>query len=232
MATVSLLAVNGSPKGRKSNTDRLLLPFLEGAAQAGADCEVIYAAEMQVQDCLGCFSCWGATPGVCVLHDDMPVLLKKILAAEVIVWATPLYAYGMTARLARIIERTLPLAKADIVSTDHGYAHPSRHEKRLARKVLISNCGFPDRRNFDALVATFEKYTAPTGLSASILCPMGGLLGVPQMASSISWYIDAVKQAGVEVVRDGTPSPATIATLEKPLMPPEAYIQMANSRSR
>ena len=70
-----ILAINGSPRGRASNTQRLVNAFFEGAAQAGAACETLFATELDIHDCVGCFSCWNKTPGVCVFKDDMPGVL-------------------------------------------------------------------------------------------------------------------------------------------------------------
>jgi multimeric flavodoxin WrbA len=52
---MNILAINGSPKGKYGNTDRILQPFLQGAAAAGADCETIYAKDLDVKECTGCF---------------------------------------------------------------------------------------------------------------------------------------------------------------------------------
>jgi len=96
---VKVLAINGSPRGPRGNTDRILQPFLEGAREAGAETETIYLKDKKINYCLGCFTCWTKTPGVCVHQDDMPKLLEKMRQAHVLVYASPLYIFTVTAQM-------------------------------------------------------------------------------------------------------------------------------------
>jgi multimeric flavodoxin WrbA len=91
---MNILAINGSPRGKNSNTDQLLIPFLKGAQEGGAIVEELYLSQKNIKGCQGCFACWVKTPGKCVLKDDMPELLDKVNAADVLIFGTPLYACG------------------------------------------------------------------------------------------------------------------------------------------
>lgn len=223
MYTKKILALNGSPKARNSNTNKLLKPFLAGAESAGAQTEIVYAADLDINDCLGCFSCWNKTPGCCILCDDMPPLLEKIKCADIIVWATPLYHYGMTARLKRIMERTTPLSKPYIVKRGDHYKHPPRYAEQNTKNLLIANCGFPERHHFKALMAQFELFS--TELAGAILCPAGEVLAHMDCA----WYYDALRRAGQEVVASGCISPETAAILSKDFIPLKVFLQQANA---
>lgn len=226
-----ILAINGSPRGRASNTQRLVTAFFEGAADAGATCETIFATELDVHDCVGCFSCWNKTPGVCVFKDDMPGVLEKMLDSDLVVWATPLYHYGMIARLKRIMERTLPLAKPWIVRDGKHYHHPERYPGRTPSNFLISNCGFPERLHFGALVEEFRLLAGdePQAFLGSILCTSGELLKIPELASRTSWYLDATRAAGKEMAQNRTISAATAEILERPLIDLQSFVVMANA---
>ncbi len=225
---MKILAINGSPRGKHGNTDRILQPFLRGAATAGADCETVYAKDLNVKECTGCFTCWQKTPGVCVFKDDMAELLLKMRCSDMIVWATPLYLFGMNVRLRRIIERTVPLYLPYMVKRGGRITHPPRFDDLPSKAVLISNCGFPERSNFDALVATFKKIHG-TSLSAAILCPGGELLGVEALQGQFEWYLKAAYDAGREMIETGQVSAKTTTLLEAPLAPVEAFVSMANA---
>ena len=102
---MKILAINGSPRGKKSNTDRILQPFLAGAREAGAETETVYLKEHKINYCLGCFNCWTVTPGVCVQKDDMAALLEKIRGVDMLIYASPLYIFNVTAQMKTFLDR-------------------------------------------------------------------------------------------------------------------------------
>ena len=229
---MKILAFNGSPRGTGSNTDKILLPFLEGAREAGAETEVVYLKGKKIEYCLGCFTCWTKTPGVCVHRDDMPELLEKIRPADVLVYASPLYIYTVTAQMKAFLDRHIPLLSPYIVKLGDQYIHPRRNEEEWPKKmVLISNCGFPEGHHFSALEEMFRCFNSgpDTELAATIFCAGGELLSQPAMQEHLQWYLDAAHNAGREVVEGGGIAPRTQAVLDKPLSEPEIYSQMANA---
>lgn len=69
------LVINSSPKGARSDCLKLTKAFVKGLE---TDAEILHAAELTIRPCTGCYTCWRATPGVCVHHDDMPEVLEKL----------------------------------------------------------------------------------------------------------------------------------------------------------
>ena len=141
---VKILALNGSPHGRRSNTDRLLLPLLEGASKGGARTEELYLYELDIRPCTGCFNCWVRTPGACVQNDDMTDVLQNVLDVDVLVWAFPLYCYGVPARVQALQERMLPLVLPQFARKGDVHYHPSRYPDRHWKWVVL-NILSPDR---------------------------------------------------------------------------------------
>lgn len=185
---------NGSPRGSAGNTDRILQPFLEGAREAGAETETVYLKDKKIDYCVGCFTCWTKTPGVCIHKDDMPELLEKMRPADVLVYASPLYVYTVTAQMKAFLDRTIPLLSPYIVKRGDQFIHPRRYEDEWPKKtVLISNCGFPEKHHFSALEEMFRRFSdgPDTDLAATILCAGGELLRQPPLQESVQWYIDA-----------------------------------------
>jgi multimeric flavodoxin WrbA len=226
-----LVALNGSPRGRLGNTEVLLSAFLGGAAAAGARTKVFYVKDLKVHSCVGCFTCWTKTPGRCVFHDDMPDLLDEIRAADIIVWATPLYFYGMTSILRTVMERMLPLSQPYMVRSGEHITHPPRYAGVASRQVLISNCGFPETHHFSALRELMRHLSGSdgVGLAGEILCACGPLLK-SRMRPRLQWYLDAVEQAGREVVELGRIQESTTLVLARPLVDsPAEYARMVNS---
>lgn len=229
-----ILAINGSPRGAQGNTEAMLQPFLEGARAAGATTEVVYARDHAVGFCRGCFACWLKTPGRCVLQDDMGALLEKFRRADVVVWATPLYHFGMTAQLKAIMERTLPLVDPHIVRRGSTYTHDLREGVRPARTVLLANCGFPEMHHFDGLLEQFRCLGRASGredkdpADAVILRPGGELLRVEPLRPSLDWYFDALRRAGREFVEHGSLSEGVRELLARDLLPQEIFVEEAN----
>ena len=145
---MKLLAIQGSPRPKNSNTEILLQEFLKGARSQGAETETIYLKEKEIHSCVGCYTCWAKTPGVCVFKDDMPDLLEKVKACDILVYATPLYNYNMTALLKAFQERLLPLLDPHLTKAGETYRHPQRYAANR-KMVLLSTCGFPEVSHFD-----------------------------------------------------------------------------------
>jgi putative NADPH-quinone reductase/putative sterol carrier protein len=228
---MKVLVVNGSPRGPRGNTDRIVQPFLEGAREAGATTEVVYLRDKEIKHCQGCFTCWTKTPGVCIHNDDMPVLLEKLRDSDVLVFATPLYIYTVTGLMKGFMDRMLPLAQPYIVQRGEHFTHPPRYAQDHPTKfVLISNCGFPERHHFSGLQETFRRYAGGDGLAGMICCAGGELLRHPAMREGLTWYLDAAREAGREVVAEGYITPETQAVLDRPLVEdPADYARMANA---
>ena len=230
---MKILAINGSPRGAKGNTERILQPFLTGAREAGAETEIVYLKGKKIEHCLGCFTCWTKTPGVCVHKDDMPELLVKMRTAEVIVFATPLYVYTVSGLMKDFMDRMIPNIQPFIVQRGHHFIHPPRYpETGVQKVVLISNAGFPERHHFSALEETFRRLTdSPDEELVGMICCAGGeLLNQEALQDGLTWYLAAAQKAGRELIEQGNISPETQAVLDRPLVDdPAVYASTANA---
>lgn len=224
-----ILVVNGSPRKDRGNSIKLAKEFLKGylEVEKTAQIEYIHTYDLDIKNCGGCFACWKETPGKCIFKDDMTMVLEKILEADIVLWVTPLYHYGMTSSLKKLVERTLPFNEPLIVQSGDQFNHPQRYDLSKQKNILISTCGFPHHKVFDTLVEKFEKIT-PNGLDEKILCVMGELLSVKPLERKISWYLDAVSKSGREYASTNKIEEETKKLLNKTLVPVEDFIEMAN----
>jgi len=101
----NLLLLSGSPR-RGGNSDLLCGQFAAGARRAKKQVEKIFLRDHKINYCLGCYACEGK--GRCVQKDDMAEIREKMIAADVIVMATPVYFYTMDAQMKSLIDRTVP----------------------------------------------------------------------------------------------------------------------------
>lgn len=86
-----------------SNSDMLADRFIEGASQAGHEVEKISLAGKDIKFCRGCLAC--QKTGKCVIDDDVNGIMQKVLNADVVVWATPIYYYEMSGQMKVLIDR-------------------------------------------------------------------------------------------------------------------------------
>ena len=101
---MKIVGIQSSPRGKHSNTLKLLNAALDGAAEAGADVESIDIAKMKIKYCTACNSCHET--GVCAIKDDYEIVLKKLLDADGIVLSSPNYITNVTAQLKTMFDRS------------------------------------------------------------------------------------------------------------------------------
>ena len=100
-----VLILSGSPR-KNGNSDMLCDEFMRGAIDAGNEVEKIRVAEKKIDYCSGCYYCQKSS-GVCAKKDDMVEVLQKMIDANVIVLASPVYFYSIVAQLKALIDRTV-----------------------------------------------------------------------------------------------------------------------------
>ncbi len=101
----NILILSGSPR-KGGNSDLLCDEFARGAAEAGHTVEKLRVAEKQIHPCSACYYCRGHG-GACVHRDDMAAILQKMIDADVLVLASPVYFYSIDAQLKAVIDRTV-----------------------------------------------------------------------------------------------------------------------------
>ncbi|MDD5362235.1 MAG: flavodoxin family protein [Ignavibacteria bacterium] len=100
----NILIISSSPR-KGSNSEILCGQFLTGALEAGHQAEMVYLKDKEINYCTGCGTCINGAKG-CSQKDDMSEVLEKMIAADVIVMATPVYFYTMCGQMKTMIDRT------------------------------------------------------------------------------------------------------------------------------
>jgi multimeric flavodoxin WrbA len=219
---MNVLAINGSPHMDEGNTAMIQKPFLEGMREAGANVEVFYTRKLNIGPCNGDMSCWFKNPGKCGQNDDMQMLLPKIRAADVIVWASPVYYAGVTGPLKNLMDRQLPL---------HMTEEPGSKRQKA---VLISTCGAWELSMFDPLLAQMRAiYDRPEGNSefaGALLRPTADAMKEMIKAGEmrlVDGVLLASREAGRQLVKEGRISEETQRAVSRELLPRDAYYRAA-----
>lgn len=225
---MKIICVNGSPRGRNSNSQRIASEFFEGAREAGAETETIFLIEKKIGHCKACLSCWIKTPGKCIQKDDMAELLDKVIKSDIVVFATPVYADNVTGIMKTFIDRMIPAVDPRVKREKGETVHLKRYEK-YPKIIVISNSGFPEQTHFQTLRLYFRRLSRNmhSEVIGEIYRGGGPILQAknPLLKPVLHAYMKQLRKAGEEVVREGRLSEKTMEKLEKPLIPHEQYVE-------
>lgn len=223
---MKILVINGSPKGKRSNTYRLTTAFLAGLGETEVRENTV--TQLDIKPCLGCFACWSKTPGRCVLQDDMSSVIENMLWADVILWSFPLYYFSVPGGLKNLMDRQLPMSLPFMVEDSEYGGHPSRYDMSGKRHVVISTCGFYTAKgNYDGVTAIFD-HLCGKGNYTTIFCGQGELFRVKELSQRTDEYLSYVRNAGQEFVNGGI-SLETREKLSELLYPREVFEAMADA---
>ena len=135
---MNILIISGSPR-KGGNTELLAEAFAKGAA-AHHHVEIVSVRDYKVNPCLGCNTCF-KTNGICAQKDDMTILYEKMSQADMLVIASPVYFYNISAQLKAVIDRF------------HNPIRDTFHIKRMAL-LLVGAATLPEL--FDAILTEYN----------------------------------------------------------------------------
>ena len=135
-----VLILSASPR-KGGNSDLLCDAFAQGAREAGHNVKKIYVQDQKIGGCMACYGC--RDKGKCVQKDDMEAVLDKLVAADVIVLATPVYFYAMDGQLKTLIDRTLP-RYVEIRDKDFYFIATAAAGAKAMERTMDGMAGFTD----------------------------------------------------------------------------------------
>ncbi len=141
---MKIAILNGSP--RKQNTSAMVQAFIEGAQAAGHEVEELQVGKMKIAGCLACEYCHTKGEGACIQKDDLEKILPAYKEADMIVFASPIYYFTMTAQMEAAIQRVYCIGK------------PLKAKKA----ALLLSSGSPDV--YDGAIAQFKAYMGYAGI--------------------------------------------------------------------
>ena len=148
---MKVLGLFGSPR-RGGNTEILLEEALQGAEKEGAEIERLYLSDLKISPCMECHGC--DTTGDCVILDEMQKIYPKLLEADIIILASPIFFYGVTAWAKSLIDRSQALwAKKYLVK------NPSMGKKEKRRKGFFISVGATKgQKVFEGAILTVKYF--------------------------------------------------------------------------
>jgi len=149
--TIRVLGLFGSPR-RGGNTEILLEEALKGAEKEGAKVERLYLSDFTLTPCKECHGC--DRTGNCVILDDMQKIYPRLLEADIVILASPIFFYGVTAWAKALIDRSQAFWARKYLLKD-----PSLGKEGKKRKGFFISVGATKGpRVFDGAVLTVKYF--------------------------------------------------------------------------
>jgi len=215
----------------KGSTALILDPFLDGMREEGATVELFFTRKLEIKPCSGEFNCWFKTPGRCFHDDDMKMLLPKIDEADILVFATPLHADGVSGPMKNLMDRQLPRGTPSLEFRDGRCRHPIGEGHKPGKIVLVSSCGLWEMENFDPILAHMEAYSQNMHkeFAGALLRPHAPALTLMmQDGTALNEIVEAAKRAGRQLVSEGKMSVDALKTVSRELLPAQEFVTRLN----
>jgi multimeric flavodoxin WrbA len=195
---MNVVAINGSPRGHKSNTAVMITALTSAFDET--DVTNLLLGDMKINYCTGCYSCWTKTPGKCIQNDDMASILEKLRQADILILGSPLYFNTISGTLKVFIDRLTALG---------GNPHEAHTTSDRKIKILmVSNCGYLIKKQFDAVSVWIHHFTAMLGgeLLGEFYTTNGKMLQSSDTAdiNAAARYIQYLQQCSKNIQEQGT----------------------------
>ncbi|MBQ4414770.1 MAG: flavodoxin family protein [Methanomicrobium sp.] len=157
--SVKILCISSSPR-RHGNSETLLDWFIDAVSKhESAECGKVVLSDYDIKPCRGCNAC--EKTGKCLIKDDTAGIIERVLAADVVVFAAPIYCVGVCAQAKAFIDRIQVLrSRKDVLNQETVEAE--RKGKRIG--VFISTAGQPDEGMFKPAVAVMKCFFHHCGI--------------------------------------------------------------------
>jgi multimeric flavodoxin WrbA len=148
---MKVLGILGSPR-KGGNTELLLEEALKGAEAEGAEVERLRLTDYNIIPCKECLACF--KDGNCIILDDMAKIYPKLLEADIIVLASPIFFYGVTAWAKGLIDRCQALWARKYQLKDPSFGKEGRKRKGF----FISVGGTKGQKTFEGAILTAKYF--------------------------------------------------------------------------
>lgn len=149
---MKILSILGSPK-TKGKTSQVLTAVEEKLKLKGHTVNRIHLKEIQINPCLGCLACTQSTNSrECVQKDSIQELFDEMVSSDTILYAAPLYGWGVNSAMKALFDRHMPLVKGAFTSEHFSFLE----NKRVS---LLMTCLGPDEKpNTDLVKEFFSRF--------------------------------------------------------------------------
>ncbi len=224
---MNVIALNGSARGKKGVTWKLLDSLLKGLSEGGAAVKDFQLKEMNISPCRACLTCMHKTPGQCAQRDDMDQIYPVLKKSSLLVMATPVYTDNMSAQLKAVMDRCIcgmdPFLRLDAagrVRHPYSWAMPSKF-------FLVSTSGFPEMESFSPLITTFRAQAANFGSEPVGEICVPGSIALQMAPQLLEPFLDRIQRAGKMLALHEKVEPALLEEINRPIVTQGQYLEIS-----
>ncbi len=202
---IKTLGISTSPRIH-GNSDLLLKEALSGAESAGAKTEYLHLSDYDIAPCIECNACY--SKGDCKIQDDFQQLLQKILDADRLIFATPIFFMSVCAQAKMLIDRSQCLWAYKYILNKQLF-----NPERDRRAMVIAVGGSKSKKQFECIRLTMKSYFDALELNYS----SNLFINKVDDFSEIHKHPTALKEAfrlGKELITDESPPPPKPVNIE------------------
>jgi len=218
VALTRVVAICGSVRMEKSNTMKILKPFLDGMEDAGASVELFFTKRLAVKPCKAEFYCWNRKPGQCHIDDDMQLLCPKLCDADILVLATPVYI-PLPGEMQNLLNRMLPLMEPTL-KWRKGRTRLSgfRTDVKISKFVLVSTSDWWEMANFGTVLRIVKELAKDLNIEFAGALLRPNFRRMAENREKAGKIFEASKQAGYQLAKEGKMSKGLLKVVCQPLI--------------
>jgi multimeric flavodoxin WrbA len=224
---MKVFILNGSGRGQKGTTGKLVKALSDGLSGAGAEVKHCEIRLLKISPCIACLSCMYKTFGQCPVKDDMESIYGELKSADVLIMATPVYIDTMSAQLKAVMDRCMCCMLPFLTKDSSGRVRHPYAWRMPAKFLLISTAAFPEMETFAPLIATFRAEAANFGSEPIGEICIPGSVALQTEPKRLEQHLKLLEKAGKLIAETGGLSADILKALNTPPVTVEEYLTIS-----
>jgi len=221
------LFLNGSARGDRGVTSRLINSLSTGMARADVETVLINISKLNISPCIACLHCMHKEPGVCLQKDDMSEIYKHLKNSDILVFGSPIYLDGITSQLKTVIDRSVCCMEPFLTRDGNGFTRHTFSWEMPSEFFLVSTSGFPEPETFRPTIDYFKALSRNmnSNLIAEFCIP--GSIAIQMKADALDQKLELLELAGFEYGKNRCIDSELLEKINKPIFSRDEYLNFA-----
>jgi hypothetical protein len=154
---MNITILNGNPNDGDGPFHEYVGGLSTSLSSVGHEVNTLPLRDLHIRHCTGCFGCWVRTPGRCVQDDDMPIVHRAAINADLLVFASPVIMGFPSALLKKTVDRIIPLVHPYVVIDQGELHHLARYDRYPPLALLLDKGVDGDDEDIEIISDIFQR---------------------------------------------------------------------------